>query len=226
MAFPKHLLLSFGGSMGNDEIWSNNVRLTSTNDLSYEDFYAAALDQIDEIATEVKTYVSNPWSHYSSSCKLLFVKLNPIAADGRYWNTGATNAIYYTPAAPGAVGQAAPGPFQVALAVTLRTFQERGPAHSGRWYVPAGELDVDTATGAVSSGTAEQLRDSTAILLNAINDNPGIDQKGIIAAVVSGTHGVWNAVTAVQVGRVPDTQRRRRNALSENYTAPAAVTGQ
>ena len=227
MAYPPHLLLAWGGRMGDEEIWSNSLRLVSGTTSDLAELQSTAIDQIDEIATEVAAFVNSSAVPYSSACKMDWIKLNAIGPDGKYWSTSSTNAIYYD--TPAATGKATAGPYQVALAITLRTFQQRGLAHSGRFYVPMGNTgDVDAATGQIGVSTANYARDATATLLNAINDNPGLDTKQIAVAVVSkvASPGQYQLVTGVQVGRVPDTQRRRRNALPEDYTTVAPVTGQ
>lgn len=226
MSYRPHLLLAWGGSLGANEIWSNSCRFTAnTEDLA--ELQGIALDQIDEIAAEVKTYVANPLARYQSPARLEWVKFNAIRPDGKYWDQGATNAVYFT-GSDIVGGGGGVGPFQLAMCVTLRTFQQRGRAHSGRWYVPCGDVGIDSSTGQTTIAIANGIRDAAAAFLNAVNDNPGLDTKSVAAAIVSGVGdpGPTQLITGVQVGRVPDTQRRRRNALLEDYTDVAPVTGQ
>lgn len=226
MTYRPHLLLAWGGRLGDDEVWSNSLRLTANTEDGGE-LQSVAIDQIDEIADEIKTFVQDTNSWHSVAAHLDFVKLNSITADGKYWDTGGTNAIYYT-GSNVVSGTANAGPYQVSMAVTLRTFRARGRAHAGRFYIPTGTLTITTATGRVLPSLTAGIAGSAATLLNAINDNPGFDTKSVAVAVVSnvGAPGPTELVTGVQVGDVPDTQRRRRNALVETYSALVPVTGQ
>lgn len=227
MTYHPHLLLAWGGSMGtSEEIWSNSLRLTADTEDGGE-LQSIAIDQIDEIAAEVKTFVQSVGAHYSLSCNLNFVKLNAITAEGKYWDTGSTNAIYYE-AGDVVHGNATTGPFQMAMAVTLRTFRARGAAHAGRFYIPCGAIPTDSGTGRVPASITDAMASGTVTFLEAINDNPGFDTRSVAVAVVSktGNPGPTELVTGVQVGNVPDTQRRRRNALLEDYGTLYPVTGQ
>lgn len=100
-------------------------------------------------------------------------------------------------------------PTEVALAVTLHT-DHRGPSGRGRLYLPpfsAGLMDNAglflttgvTTAGAAIGGLFERVLAST----------------GMLPLVVSKRRLILNEVVQVTVGKVPDSQRRRRSSFVE-----------
>ena len=55
-----------------------------------------------------------------------------------------------------------------------------------------------------------------------MNNRPGVDFSDVVVVIAS-TKGTNSPVTAVRVGRVPDTIRSRRTALPEGYGTAAPV---
>ena len=68
------------------------------------------------------------------------------------------------------------------------------------------------------------VRTAAGVFLSAVNDitNTGSD-PGLISIMSSKGAGTTKGVTTVAVGNVVDTQRRRRNRLTENYGTAVAV---
>lgn len=227
MTYRPHLLLQWGGRMADSqEEWSNSLRLAANTE-DANALHSIAVDQVDEIAGEVATYVADGQGPYGSVAHLDYVKLNPIGPDGRYSSPNDTVA-YTGGALTDVTGQGPLGPFQLSAVMTLTTPAARGRGHIGRFYVPVkGGLSFDLM-GRVSQSVVDQWALSTATFLNAVNDNPGFDTAAVHAAVFSklGNPGPYWDVTGVKVGRVMDTQRRRRESLSEEYGTNYAVTGQ
>lgn len=109
-------------------------------------------------------------------------------------------------------------PHTVAMVVSLRTALA-GRAYRGRLYwpalAPALEADARFApafTLSVATATAKLLQDIADLALTAAG-------RTIFPAVVSQIQGVQTRITQVSVGDVPDTQRRRRDALAESHSA-------
>jgi hypothetical protein len=148
----------------------------------------------------------------NTHCLLNFVKVNAIGTDGKYLGAGTNEATYAS--VPG--GQASSAMFtnQTALGVTLETGFSRGPAHTGRFFLPLPALDLDSG-GRVATATAAAIKTSCATMRTAVNTN----STGHVMVVMSRKAGApgHRAVTGFKVGTVLDTQRRRRRSLVENY---------
>lgn len=108
-------------------------------------------------------------------------------------------------------------PFQDAICVTLQT-GFAGARRRGRFYLPAHGCTVGSdGKWSQSAGFATAVAD----MLELMSDIDGTSTA--IPVVYSPTGNFVTAVTAVKVGNVLDTQRRRRDALTESFQT-AAVT--
>lgn len=109
-------------------------------------------------------------------------------------------------------------PTTSAVCVSLRTGFP-GASRRGRVYLPA----LANALGAdcrYSSSAALQFASEWRDLAEGIaDDTPGLSSS--IYCVYSPTLDTLTPITQIQVGRVPDTQRRRRDALQEEYSSTA-----
>jgi hypothetical protein len=118
-------------------------------------------------------------------------------------------------------------PPQVALVATLIGGSGKGLAGKGRMYLPGVNLPID-ATGHINQTSCQNLANALAAFFNtidgiaggpghAINVSRGHKLTGDFAGTYVGARNV--KVNGVRVGNVYDTQRRRRNALNEVYSA-------
>jgi hypothetical protein len=135
------------------------------------------------------------------------VRKNP---DGSYMQRVST----VTPPTAGN-GTSTQRPFQVASVVTLMT-PRAGAAGRGRFYLPL-PVDAIDANGQVSSVVTQNRANAAAQLMVNVNFSLSTGTyQGVVVVASSG--GFNSTVTAVKVGSVLDTQRRRRNALVESYS--------
>jgi hypothetical protein len=118
-------------------------------------------------------------------------------------------------------GQALRYPSQVSLAVSLMT-ETRGAGGRGRFYLPAPSGALLSNTGRMAVADRDAVAGSVKTLLDNLNDQPGLEGNAP-RVVVASSKGMNSTVTAVRVGDVFDTIRRRRNGLGEVYTAALAV---
>jgi hypothetical protein len=119
-------------------------------------------------------------------------------------------------------------PPQITLAATLTSDNQRGLAAKGRMYLPGINTAVQTTDGHLISSYVATLTNNFKIFLDAVNDAAGTSGSLILA---SKGHKVANSdpvdyiagksawVTGCRIGNVYDTQRRRRNGLTETYEA-------
>lgn len=200
----EHILIRFGGSLGEDS-WSCGLRAIGDPLANDSGDASGALEAID---TYVRTFHANAAARWSGLAKLGWTKVNAIGSNGKYVNEVTNMAEHIPELASSGFGGSPP---QLALAVTLRTGRKRGPAHSGRIYIPCG-----ASTGQDGKLTEEQQRGAA----NAVKDlivgiNDAFNRHTV--AVVGVHDAVAYPVTRVEVGSVIDTQRRRRKSFTETY---------
>jgi hypothetical protein len=164
--------------------------------------------------------------------RLTELKCAAIEPDGTYVDGAASASAFYLPVIAGAdapqVGQLP----QASVCATLTTAIPRGYASKGRLYLPPSFLYRPAADGRLTVADASWLARSVKHLIDGINSaeagnaNVAVFSKGKGVKVENVAKQRWewtypNAgttalVTGVQVGRVIDTQRRRRRSLDEN----------
>lgn len=157
-------------------------------------------------------WFARPGSKISTKAKLTLLKVNLVGVDGKYASNDSTAFHeYLTPVtggnSAGATARVAP---QLTLAVTLTTARKRGLAARGRLYPPMPIIGIED-DGLITVADAQLVGDSMATLINDLN-SIGTGDVSVMSEVGTGAVG---RVTGVEVGRVIDTQRRRRRSLTE-----------
>lgn len=227
--FESHLRVSALGTLPGGEIFSFGVALDKVDRAGdpWQGFLDPNSTQFDDIANDVAQYWNN--CPLSSGAVLKSVKIASIGPDGKYTSPPVERAI--SAATAGAVGGAGPTTHvtnQTALAVTLLTAGDLGRV-KGRYYLPmpAAAVGSDGRIGEAQRDNHEAL---AATFIRNLNNEPGIDMLNLQVVVAS--QGRRNKdgsvrlpprnypVTAVAVGRVLDTQRRRRNKVREIHGTP------
>jgi hypothetical protein len=227
MAYPAHYLLQYGGSLHGTEQWSNSLRFVtdSATDIQSGQIPAALAD----IEADLRTFYGTSLFH--PGMKVEFAKFNKIGPLGKYVDTEQSNTRFFTaPIVGTALNGHAP---QVALVASLVTAAQRGLASKGRIFLAGlgvGPCQVEPANGQISVAQRDVYEEAVGTFLNNLNNWPGFDSNfaGLDLSVVSpgGLSGVGVArkVTGVRIGRVLDTQRRRRVDIDEDYGTPTAVS--
>lgn len=215
-AYQPHFRLAFGGTLYATEQWVCRLNITSSGTLMTEEEADTALPAL---VTALSTFVHDGRSSFSSAAHLDYVKLNRINALGHYVTPGSPRTAELVPAVTGAAP--ADQPPQVALCVSLLTGVARGKAHRGRIYCPSltgAVVPSGVGAGLCAEGNATNMRDAAHVLIAALN--AALPTPNAIS-VISST-GEARHVTQVAVGRVYDTQQRRRRSLVESpYLASA-----
>ena len=217
---------TFGGyQMTAAEIWNAGVNfapqppaavgdmLTALDQISLSDCYAA-LQPIFNTAQSDR--------RYSTATSLEWVKLAVIDTDGDYAGNAKTHAQKTT----GIAATPGPPPPQIALVVSLWDGQTIGTGHHGRFYLPA-PCDTVTVleptTGKMSQAVADVIRGAVRTALQTIQGEVStLAVPAQLAIMSQGQAGPKsNLVTQIGLGRVFDTQRRRRNQLDDtkSYTS-------
>lgn len=227
----KHVLLTWGGPLPGGEEWSCGIRLASG--VSEDELAPIPLGISDQFLADlmvsyvpaVKTFHSSAATKILSACQLTHIKAAAIGRDGKYLpGQVAMVESVFAPVSGGWGGSNVPN--QCTLAVTTTTALTRGPAKMGRFYLPlpGQAIGVD---GLISAADASNVAGAARTFIEAISDIPGVDiitSPG--ASVMSKVgNGASNRITGVKVGRVIDTQRRRRRSLVEGYSSVAVNQG-
>lgn len=111
---------------------------------------------------------------------------------------------------------------QISLCNSLLTGAKRGIAARGRIYPPPTvQVNQVGNDGQLASGARLAMATATKNLVANLNNWPGLNLPTVPEVVILGYDGSMRKVTSVSVGSIPDTQRRRRNALKETYTEVA-----
>jgi len=106
-------------------------------------------------------------------------------------------------------------PLQNTVVVTLHT-AAAGPTGKGRFYIPTPVVGTLGQDGRMSTGARDAITTAAVGFIQAVNTAANLmdaNSKVVVASGGSITKGIPAAlrtVTGVSVGRVVDTQRRRR----------------
>lgn len=202
-----HLYLQWGGKLPGNESWSCGVRMQSESGtmLITDSMMASAV-------AAVQTFHTAPTSFIHPFAKLSFVKWNQVGVDGKYVFQTTRETIL--PDVAGGGPSAPIYPNQITIVTSLTTGFTRGPAHRGRFYIPMPAIAVDQ-NGAILPDRAADVGLSVDTLLAGLNAISA-DLKVAVFSRKKLAPG-HRLVTGNEVGRILDTQRRRRRSLIENY---------
>nr|CRY96555.1 hypothetical protein [uncultured prokaryote] len=141
------------------------------------------------------------------------VKVAPIKVDGHY-----AGEPFLTPALNPAVGVNPTVVPQASIALTTWTGSTLGKGNYGRMFLPHSGVP-DASTPLLSTTLAGNVADAFATFITAINAIPDGGVATIMSqpSLITTWPGSAKPVTQVRVGRVVDTQRRRRASLDESY---------
>lgn len=212
-----------GTAMGGAEEWATGFWLGSTD--------AAALTpsqaSVDAIAAAWATFFSHTDAGISATYRTVQVKQSLVLGATGNVEEGNTYFHRYTTQPVGGKAGLATYPAQVTLVASLHGNPSIGLGGKGRMYLPGVNHGIDALGGLTS---ADRLK--VANVLKAFFDT--INASGTVGgSVINASQGrvgvpfaapLNRVVSAVQIGSMYDTQRRRRNGLNEVYTAVAVVS--
>jgi len=206
------MYLTFGGYLPGPEIWQCGVHFIRQDDQPIVADTLSAIS-LDDIFTDLRDIGwGGPTGTYQAATHttLAWVKLAILKTDGNYKTE--PKFLEKTPV-PGNTGSGLSWN-QVALAVSLRSGQSLGYANNGRFYLPTpGYPRPNNAVG-ITSVEALALAKTVAHCFSNITGEVSTVNQAMKLAILS-KHGVSKEVKLFSVGRVPDTQRKRRNAIDE-----------
>lgn len=224
MPYPNtHMYLTvLGDAYGGTEHWQFGLRLS--------DGGLSGQVTADACRPVISDWFANVNNGFIATHRLTSVKCARIDTDGQYQDNTISGESFQVPPTPGATAwsadqQAIP---QNTVVATLTTAVPRGYASKGRIFLPPQIWNVQS-DGLISVADATSVANSVKSLINSLNALSVVGNvivasrgKGVRAVDAKGkvtytfpNPGAQNNVTGVQVGRVVDTQRRRRRQLSE-----------
>nr|CRY97767.1 hypothetical protein [uncultured prokaryote] len=203
--------LTFGGSLADgNEIWNCGFALGYNPEDT--DWSATTYGIKDDITDLIKDFWSDGTLSTPHGATLEYVKYAHVGTDGKYMEAPIVDDF-------AAVHGAQTGAYvpQISTVVTLFTDKYKDPGKYNRFYLPFGSL---SGTDVYELPVIEQDRLLTAAqtLFNSIaamTITGGYVRVNVVTA--SGASGTPLKAVGVKVGRVLDTQRRRRNKLPEAY---------
>lgn len=212
MPYTPHVLVAFGGPMvGTPEIWGNTLRCFPSQGMPTQ----AALQELcdNELLAAVTDFVESTDANFSDQVALGYVKANPIGADGKY--TDSITAEHQLPDTSVHGAGSSQNPYQVTCVAGLQA-TGRGPGHKGRIYLP-NQSNFVVAGGTWQASATEGSLAAVTSLVRALSSSPIFLNVGVFSRT-----GPANVIDTIRIGNVPDTQRRRMNALVPTYVEGAA----
>lgn len=224
MAFDgDHVLVAWGGTLPGGEVWTNTLRMRDVNPIGFPDQTAISGYLAGGFKDALATFWLSVKPFLGPDAKLAWMKANAVGTNGKYL---ASTTNLYTWATPIAGTSGANRANQVCIAVSTTTAATRGRAHKGRFFLPATYTTIDGVNGQFTAGESTTLANAAATYLSSLNSTAsvlGVQQLrcAVMSNIGAGTH---QDITGIKVGRVLDTQRRRRNKQIElGSTAVVAV---
>lgn len=175
------------------------------------------------------TFFTSANSKIASTYKTTMIKVSQLETDGDV-DLDMID-IYDYPTAISGASAVAPMPPQISLAATLTSDTQRGLASKGRMYLPGINVTLSASDPHVNSTDVNLIATQLKTFFDAVNADATVQGYAVLAskgrkvtvlqdpANYFYEGGVTTRVTGLRVGNVYDTQRRRRNGVSEAFTA-------
>lgn len=192
-----------------DEIWQCTINLNSFSSVDADAWLSGG-------QSAIKTWFTGSSAKMSALSRIHWLKLNKINAAGEYDDP--TTSHTYNYATPG-VGYVTGSYWTIDQCVvwSWTTALSRGPGHMGRIYPPNAGAAVAGGAQVIDSTAQSQHITAAKGLLSVLSATySGVTMFPVVATKINATNP---PITGVRVGRVIDTQRRRRNKVSESYAS-------
>lgn len=180
-----------------------------------------ALADVETLAvTATSLFLSDFWGssginlYFPLSSRFTGARVQQLEADGTVRATH-TTLLATSSAGSGTVSL----PPQCSVVASLRT-PTAGPRGRGRMYLPVPAVAALVNSGRIGPGPRQGFADGLQLFFNDWN----ADALTAPVGVASGMGGFVTTVTRIEIGDVVDTQRRRRDALPEDYLARAIIS--
>lgn len=218
MAFPRQVVKVqiLGDCFNQGEIWTTGFYCAPLSGNAVLPGNWAAL-----VAPHWETFFKNAQTKISSRYRTVSIKANLIGTDGKQLTNPTQEYFYPAPIIGSNVGT--PAAPQLTVVASLRTDVPRGDATHGRMYLPGISENLDS-DARLPAAAVSAIALNMKTMIDGINGQTG--GGGLRVSLASAKNsGTVRQVSKVLIGNLYDTQRRRRNALTEAYTSQAVLMG-
>lgn len=216
----EHNVVSIQGSLPGGEVWSINPRFRGAFSPPVRDYeellaWATAIGELNSntvLPAGVRQLLS-------SAAHVTQIRVAHIGTNGR-----TEQVAEYTLPTPAAGTGNATKPFQAALCFSLLTGRP-GRRNRGRLFMPALAAVIGVSDLRITAQNRSTYLQGMVDLLTGIQGAVTTGQE-MVLAVFSQVQGAANLVTDIELGDLLDTQRRRRDSLTEQRSRleyPSAV---
>lgn len=213
----RHFKVTLEGTNATDQdIWTTGWRIApSPASERIINYPAMANTLLESVTGAAQTFWSAISNKIALGTRLTSAKVAPVDEDGRYIDN--MDSVIYDWETPlrGAGSNAHPP--QVSVVASLTTGTRRGNATHGRMYLPLTAVPITSSDFTIPTRDRQEIANAVKGLLN---DSLGaIADVSLDPVVMSNIgSGTTRTITTVAVGSIADTQRRRRNRFTEQYT--------
>lgn len=213
----RHFKVTLEGTNATDQdIWTTGWRIApspaSEPIINYPEMANTLLESVTGAA---ETFWDAVRGRIAQGTRLNSVKVAPVDEDGRYIDN--MDSVVYDWETPLRGGSGLTHPPQVSVVASLTTGTRRGNATHGRMYLPLTGIIINANDFTISVAERQAVAQAVVGLLD---DSLGaIADVSLDPVVMSNIgSGTTRTITTVAVGSILDTQRRRRNRFTEEYT--------
>lgn len=216
MPNPAHQLITFRGNLGSDttpvEQWSVSTRWASaTSPISQQ--------RINDIGALFRTFIITAAHGFSTAVFFKEARGYEVGTDGR---ATTEPVIYAAPAGSAGTTNSFHHPWQCSLVLSFEA-TGLGKGKRGRIYLPPMAFGIGATDGVITAAQALAVATGYKTFLDGVKAlNTGSGPSQVIVGK-TGAEGTMRDITLLRVGRVIDTQRRRRRNLAENYSEVVEV---
>lgn len=213
----RHFKVTLEGTNATDEdIWTTGWRIApSPASEPIINYPAMANTLLESVTGAAQTFWTAIQARVARGTRLNSVKVAPVDEDGRYIDN--MDSVIYDWETPLRGAGTNVHPPQVSVVASLTTGTRRGNATHGRMYLPLTAIAINSEDFTISVSERQTIANAVKGLLN---DSIGAIADVTLDPVVMSNigSGTTRTITTVAVGSIADTQRRRRNRFTEQYT--------
>lgn len=214
----KHFRVTLEGTNASDQdVWTTGWRIApspaSEPIINYPEM---ANTLLDSVVAALPAFWDSLRNSIATGTELRSVKVAPVDRDGRYIdNMDSVIRDLQTPLKGN--GTTGAHPPQVSVVASLTTGTRRGNATHGRMYLPLTAVKVASSSFTIETSLRQTIANAVVGLLDdSLGTIADISLDPVVMSNIGS--GTTRTITTVAVGSIPDTQRRRRNRFTEEYT--------
>ena len=213
----RHFKVTLEGTNATDQdIWTTGWRIApspaSERIINYPEM---ANNLLESVTGAAETFWSAIRATIATGTRLTSAKVAPVDEDGRYIDN--MDSVIYDWETPLRGTGSSAHPPQVSVVASLTTGTRRGNATHGRMYLPLTSIPVNADDFTINVASRRIVANAVVGLLNdSLNNIADISLDPVVMSNIGS--GTTRTITTVAVGSIPDTQRRRRNRFTEEYT--------